>query len=853
MAASFLKKTTLLLLTAIIVVLVGFLALPHIVDRLVLPAMLAKTPFSFSRAQMSRITPFLVEGSVEVVEGDSPIISVPRFQIRFTPQSLLKKKIAGLVLDHATIHFHILEGRLILPGFTPQSSSSQSSSTERLFLLPLGVESVTLSQCRLVIHNPNGPTLHVVVNGQLLPAFSESDERHRLEGLRASLVLSDDLSGAVTAAASLEGDEIALDLTIDSGALALPEGFVKNDFRLPRFKTLSAALDLSADATTLAVKNYRLDGSLSGFQYSTERLKVSGSTEGNTLQFSLSGDQQTHDYRINSFSLASLINAEVDINGQLQHRSGRLKTSGSVTAVWQGPDGTRADITPLTLTYDGIWAETSGATLVLRGTNTAELDQTLSGGWSIAGLNGLQLSASLDSTAQQLQAELDLKSGPLRLSHDTVQLTSPGAHLDVKVTHSKEQSQARIKVVLTEVSLPENKLRAKNIVFNLPISSAASETSTSNGTVAIESVTISDEHLLGLSADLSQQGLEYEIDGELQLLNSTALQVPFEGRLSWPSKTADLTWALETDALQPGIIPSVLALPADLDFSGRLEARGKVGYDRGFSAQAQAAIVDGSITLSDSGVAIDDLDCSIEFPELPRVQSSPSQRCTAAALDISTLHFNDLALVYRVESPYSLFIERSKLRWCGGTLESGSLRLSSPASEIDTTFFCSRIGLAELLDQFGFRGTEGEGSLNGKLPVRLSPERLEFDDGFLFSTPGAGGIVRFSDTDLLRQGVGAVSEAGFLDYTLQALEDFTYNWTRLSFNSAGDDLLLTLELDGKPSSVLPFKFDKRGMLIKSEQGQGLQYPIRLDVNFRVPLADLFQVGQSLNTIMGNGQ
>ncbi|NNF46000.1 MAG: hypothetical protein HKN69_04450, partial [Desulfofustis sp.] len=254
-----------------------------------------------------------------------------------------------------------------------------------------------------------------------------------------------------------------------------------------------------------------------------------------------------------------------------------------------------------------------------------------------------------------------------------------------------------------------------------------------------------------------------------------------------------------------------------------------------------------------NNVAIEDLDCTIEFPELPRLRSSPSQRCTAAAIDFSTLYFSDVSLTYRVENPQTLFIERSKLNWCGGTLESGSLRLSSQTPELDTTFFCSRIGLAELLDQFGFKGTEGEGSLNGRLPVKLSRQRLDFDDGFLFSTPGTGGIVRFSDTDLLRQGVGAVSEAGFLNYTLQALEDFTYNWTKLSFDSAGDDLLLTLELDGKPSTALPFKFDKKGMLVETDQGQGLQYPIRLDVNFRVPLVDLFQIGQSINTIMGSGQ
>ena len=60
---------------------------------------------------------------------------------------------------------------------------------------------------------------------------------------------------------------------------------------------------------------------------------------------------------------------------------------------------------------------------------------------------------------------------------------------------------------------------------------------------------------------------------------------------------------------------------------------------------------------------------------------------------------------------------------------------------------------------------------------------------------------------------------------------------------------MTLELDGKPRSALPFSF-KNGMIVESAQGEGLQYPIRLDVNFRLPLAELFQLGQTINSIMG---
>jgi hypothetical protein len=59
-----------------------------------------------------------------------------------------------------------------------------------------------------------------------------------------------------------------------------------------------------------------------------------------------------------------------------------------------------------------------------------------------------------------------------------------------------------------------------------------------------------------------------------------------------------------------------------------------------------------------------------------------------------------------------------------------------------------------------------------------------------------------------------------------------------------------MELDGKPRLPLPYGF-KNGIMVETDQGSGLQYPIRLDVNFRLPLAELFEVGQNLQSMKEN--
>ena len=856
MAGSLLKKITLLLLITTIVALVGFLALPHIVDRVFLPSLLAKTPFSFSRATISRITPYLVEGSVEVKDGSNPVISIPRFQMRFTPKSLLKKKISSLVLDHATLHFYERDGRLVLPGFIPQANAKKSATQDTLFLLPLGVKALILDQCRLVVHVPDKPSLYLGVNGQFFPTFNASGDEHRLDALNGSFFFSDDLSAAVSLSASVRDGGISAQLAIDNGSLSLPYELFGNQIMLPAFTSLSANLDLLLDAQSFSLKRYELDGTIAGLRYHTDTFALSGGSDGDNLNFVLSGAPGSHRYQVSRVILESPVYAEVDIEGDLRYRDGETKSSGSATAVWL-PDGDEASgKLPLAVHYLGQWSGSEDGSLFLEGgSQPGQFEQplTLPGDWLISGLESLKFSSTLEFGKEHLRAALEVKNGPLELHRDTHRLVASGLEAKASLNRTAAREDSRLEASLAEVGLPEKHLVIKNLAVDLPLIVQSEVSSSAEGRVTLAAVELDEEHLFSMAADLTRYGPDYRTTGSIELLNSPDLSIPFKGELAWKSRRAALSWNLNTTSLGPGDLPSFLSLPYDLDFSGLLEAEGGITYDSGISGWANAAITDAHLVLSDTNISVDGLDCAIEFPELPRLQSNPSQRCSARAIDISTLHFSDASFVFRLENPDSLFIEKSRLGWCGGTLESGSLRLSTQISEIDTTFYCSRVGLAELLDQFGFKGTEGEGALNGKLPIRLSRERIDFEDGFLFSTPGTGGIVRFTDTDLLRQGVGKVSEAGFLNYTLQSLEDFTYNWTRLSFDSAEDDLLLTLELDGKPSTALPFKFDTKGMLVESGQGEGLQYPIRLDVNFRVPLVDLFQLGQSINSIIGSGQ
>ena len=75
------------------------------------------------------------------------------------------------------------------------------------------------------------------------------------------------------------------------------------------------------------------------------------------------------------------------------------------------------------------------------------------------------------------------------------------------------------------------------------------------------------------------------------------------------------------------------------------------------------------------------------------------------------------------------------------------------------------------------------------------------------------------------------------------MEDYDYSWAKLNITTEGEDVLLKMQLDGKPANPLPFVYRKDiGSFAKIEAGvEGSRFQgIRLDVNFRLPLNKIMQ-------------
>nr|NJM01109.1 hypothetical protein [Desulfobacula sp.] len=275
--------------------------------------------------------------------------------------------------------------------------------------------------------------------------------------------------------------------------------------------------------------------------------------------------------------------------------------------------------------------------------------------------------------------------------------------------------------------------------------------------------------------------------------------------------------------------------------------------DRQLKSRMQVNIMDSRISFPESDLALKGIKARIDFSDLLVPETAPGQVLTIESIDVKKIRLSEAKIRFKLENAGSLLLENIRFKWCNGMISTESIRFPQERNEYHLTLFCDRLELTELLKQMGAFHAEGDGTLNGRIPLVYSEGRISFNNGFLFSTPGSRGKVVIENTDNIIAGIPADSpEFSQLDMAREALKDFDYEWAKLTFNTKEDTLSVNMELEGKPAGLLPFEYKKElGRFIRvdaSSPGSRFQ-GIKLDVNLKLPFHDVMKFGNQLGSIL----
>ncbi len=777
-----------------------FLSLPYLTNRYLLPLLLVDLPFTDKELSLATISPWQVQGSLSLAGEGQPTLFVPRFELDYTPGTLRQKNLSELLIDSASLQLDIAGGRPVISGLTDSRPAMSKKDNTSGLLLPLAVEHLRLRNFCLRLGGDLKKPLTMLIDGRFDLGFTEQPQNNKLlQSLTGQIEINGDLRARSTIAMTEEENGYLLRLTIETADL----DWLGRFFPKMQGAELSGQLvaDLAADINKSlnSITGYQVALKLPGFFYQDDLLTVDNRSATQPITLKLAGNPDKTSYDLTGLLVSKPEKSALDLQGELHLQEAAFKGSGRLLPARTGSE--------VKFNYSGNHSEMAS-----------------------------RINYRLTGDAFTLQD--DVSVSPFSIEGEA-EMSGPG------VTGTAQGH-------FPEISLSKKELKLINLSFRLPLryppvpESAKGTEEDPAGELKIDQLRYKNVNSGKFRADLmpSPEGLNYKA-----LITTPfvpGLQLGCQGSATFNQELA-ASCRLNETKFNSATFPSFLKLPKDLSLTGKLAAGGQFQLqENGFAGKLSLDIHDGR--LEDGKNTLSDISLHLTFPRLPLLQSSPSQLCSIGSADLGKIKLSKAKIHFRIEDQQSIFLERFRANWCGGKVETGSFPLSTDMQELETTLYCDRLGFTELLSQFGIDKTEGQGSLNGRLPVTISKQGVVFDDGFLFSTPGNSGIVRFNDTTQLRRGLPDISNSAYLDYSMKALENFAYNWTKLSFNSQNDDLLITMQLDGKPADPLPFGYSK-GRIVPSDQGPGLQHPIRLDVNFRIPMQALLQYGKNIQSIM----
>ncbi len=369
------------------------------------------------------------------------------------------------------------------------------------------------------------------------------------------------------------------------------------------------------------------------------------------------------------------------------------------------------------------------------------------------------------------------------------------------------------------------------------------------GRVSIASLNYRHLNLGRIQCEIQQTESGFDIEGQhiSELLPHTSLKFVGSSRIfNTRRPTADIRLNLSrpvgaADIDLSGFHPAAKGIKVNGKFI--LSAKFFMEDAQIFSS-IESQLINGRVVAAESKFAIDGIQMSLAMPELPEVRSAPGQQLRFSKLSFGDLTAENGSIDFQIESLRSFLIEKAHFEWSGGKVDTQAMRISQGIEDYRIILYCDRLNLARVLGQFGAAAAEGSGTVSGRIPIRYAKGELSFDDGFLFSTPGAGGKIHLTGTELLTAGIPPETpQFAQMDLAREALKDYDYSWAKLSLTSEKEDLLLQMQMDGKPARTLPFVYRKDigGFIRVEADSEGSHFQgIRLDVNFRLPLNKLLQ-------------
>lgn len=490
------------------------------------------------------------------------------------------------------------------------------------------------------------------------------------------------------------------------------------------------------------------------------------------------------------------------------------------------------------------------------------LGDTKISGEKIAIESGLSLKP--EHNRRKLDAEIIVKGDDLAVLSPQISMQIPEATLENK---SIMELPARgngitlsgsLAIADGALSLAQKDFSLSGMQLEIPFAWPWVENN-NKGFFAVDSISFEMVEVGTLQTELKQLENGITFQGKLTSDLVPDDVVSLEGYLNLPESTkplADIRFSAKENTVSVDDFSSLVPALNAVSGGGLLNMDGQLALYRdrtdGF---LNVGINDGHFELPKLETSIDGVDVQLDFPSFPALRTKPRQTLTIDKVTSKKITLAKIRSYFQIESPDTIFIEEIGACWSGGRVFTSSFRFQKDKPEFEVALLCDRLELSDVITQLGLARATGQGKVSGRIPVLYDEGDFYVDDGFLFSTPGETGTLKITKSEYLNTAVPEnVPHFSPIHFAGAALQDFKYDWAKLLVSPEAENLLLKLQIYGKPAEKMPFRFDTRqSVFVRLEEGEkgGIDQPVQLDVNFNVPLNELLRYHKQLQPILRN--
>ncbi len=401
---------------------------------------------------------------------------------------------------------------------------------------------------------------------------------------------------------------------------------------------------------------------------------------------------------------------------------------------------------------------------------------------------------------------------------------------------------------------PERAIAVSDIALTIPLPPDGEMP----GSFRAGSIRFGERELGKIDSSFQLQGRDVKLRGNAETPFAPGAGIDFRGFVHPKSGAApDLLFEVNLPTYTP---PAPLKLEDYVPGIGRATGNASVAlggalrYEEGqLTTGVHLFLSNGTFAMPENDLSLEGVSLDLRFNDLLAATTPPSQKLTVKKISAGKINISDLQINFEVKSPTLTVIESARFDWCGGELYMRSLPIRTNQQVWETVFYCENLNFAQLLTETGMTSSkiDGDGVLFGKLPVRVSRRNgISFDTGYLYTRPGKEGTLKIANPEQLVTGSGAVMRQAQIEFASEALRDFRYNWIKLDLRSEKGELIVALQLDGRPAGPLPFTTDEEtGQLRRDPNGRANFQGIQLNINTRLPLNRFLKINEKLQTIL----